>query len=209
MRILTIAFILFSITCFSKTIEINKDNFVSLIGPMTMESTLEAGNKLHQLCSEQNKDLFLVLNTPGGAIMATSQFIEQVKSIPCKVHTISIVAMSCGYFVVQSLGTRYIVKTGMLMRHRPYSTNASGNAEALRSLADSLEQVEDIYLALISNKTGESIEEISKSMRVGDTYYYGKQAIKKNQADEIIDVKCGKELSVYECPLNKDIFLSR
>lgn len=62
--------------------------------------------------STRSNVIFLVLDTPGGSVSAGLSFIDTIKSLNIKVHTITIFAASMGYQMVQELGTRYIMPSG-------------------------------------------------------------------------------------------------
>ena len=62
--------------------------------------------------------IYLFLNTPGGSIQAGLELIEGLNGINRPIHTVTLFAASMGWQLVQHLGTRYVLKYGVLMSHK-------------------------------------------------------------------------------------------
>lgn len=139
------------------------------------------------------KEIFLVLDTPGGSVSAGSLFIDVAKRFPIPIHTVTIFAASMGYQIVQGLGKRYIIESGTLMSHR-----ASGGMRGefygnLESRINWIKQGVDHLDKVAADRIGISLAEYKELVR-DELWLVGQNAIDKKNADIIADVTCGPDL---------------
>lgn len=136
----------------------------------------------------------LVLYSPGGSVIAGNQFIEFVKGLPCKVHTVPIFAASMAYIITQSLQNRYALPTSILMSHRGY-LKISGE------LPGELLQKLDLFMKMlqytdeqVAKRLGISVKVYQRLIR-DELWLMGFDAVKKNHADKLVSARCGKSLN--------------
>jgi ATP-dependent protease ClpP protease subunit len=95
-------------------------NTVVLNGPVTPDSMsklkVDLLNKYHSLFTP--KTVYLVLDTPGGSVMAGDQFIDFANSLNIDIKTITLFSASMGFHIVQNLGERLVMDSSVLMSHR-------------------------------------------------------------------------------------------
>lgn len=181
-----------------KTVEIvlTEDNHVSFnqaVMPMYVAAkSLEILQKSAKL--PPNQPLYLILFTPGGSVSAGLNFIDLVKSTGRPVHTITIFAASMGYQMVQELGNRYIIPSGILMSHRGHVSGLEGqvpgelNARLLhiqRTLGGMAERA--------AKRTGMKLSDYQQAI-TNELWFSGTDAVKLNHADAVAVVKCTKDL---------------
>lgn len=96
----------------NKTITLNSDNFVALRDAVTWSSISKLQQDLLSLSAKLDDDepIYLVLDTPGGSVMAGQRFIETVKGIPQPVHAVVLFAASMGFQITQAVDNRYNTK---------------------------------------------------------------------------------------------------
>lgn len=195
----TVCLLFVVFTARSKTIELNEDNSLVLNKAFDMESVSKVLSRAFQLSIKNpSQDLYLVLDSPGGSVIAGMNLLEGLKAIPNKVHTITFSAASMGYQTVQNLGTRYITSYGYLMSHRAHISGVSGQ------IPGELETRIKFYKDLLTNldiqtasRVGLSLEEYSKLIH--DEYWVvGASAVKAGHADELVEVVCSKKLVSME-----------
>lgn len=197
--LLTLSLMLASFTSFAmeaKTIELDETNTLVMNKEFKMESVSNVLSKAFELSNKNpNKDLYLVLDSPGGSVIAGMNLLEGLKALPNKIHTISFYAASMGYQTAQNLGTRYITQYGILMSHRAKLGGLGGQIPGeldvrLKFYKDLIKQL-DITTA---KRVGLSIEDYSKLIH--DEYWtIGHDAVKSGHADEVITVKCSEKLN--------------
>lgn len=197
--LLTTSLFLVSLLAFgteAKTIELTEDNTIVMNKEFKMESVSTVLSKAFELSNKNpNMDLYLIMDSPGGSIIAGMNLLEGLKALPNKVHTISFYSASMGYQTVQNLGTRYITPYGILMSHRAKLGGLSGQIPGeldtrLKFYKDLIKQL-DITTA---KRVGMKLEDYSKLIH--DEYWIiGNDAVESGHADEVVNVKCSNKLT--------------
>lgn len=180
----------------AKTIDLNEDNTLIMNKEFKMESVSTVLSKAFELSNKNpNKELYLIMDSPGGSVVAGMNLLEGLKALPNKIHTVTFYSASMGYQTVQNLGTRYITPYGILMSHRAKLGGLSGQIPGeldvrLKFYKDLIKQL-DITTA---KRVGMTLEDYSKLIH--DEYYaIGHDAVKAGHADEVVTVKCSDKLA--------------
>ena len=179
----------------TKTINLTDDNMLVLNDAVSAESASNLLNKAFKLSLENpHIDLYLVLDSPGGDVVAGMNVIEGLNALPNKVHTITFSAASMAYQMAQNLGTRYITKYGYLMSHRAKLGGIGGQMPG--ELDTRLNFYKDLLGTIdvdTAKRIGISLPEYTKLIH--DEYWViGDAAVKANHADEVVLVSCSKKL---------------
>lgn len=188
-------YLLSSLTFATESIKLTEDNTLVLNKKFTMENVSKVLIKAFKLStSDPKKDLYLVLDSPGGSVTAGMSLITGLNDLPNKVHTITLFAASMGYQTVQNLGTRYISPYGILMSHRARLGGLGGQIPG--ELDTRLKFYKDLVKELdvsTSKRVGLSIEDYSKLIH--DEYWViGRHAVENNHADKVASITCSKEM---------------
>lgn len=173
------------------TIELTKANSVVLRGPVTGSSVAAVQVELLAK-AKAGKDIYLVLDTPGGSVFAGNELIQFVKGLPVKVKTVTLFAASMGFHIAQSLDTRYIVENGILMSHRA-TTGMEGEipGELLTRL--------DFLLSLLNSMDDTAAKRMTQTTKhyqsmIRDEYWVrGSTSVKHKAADKVVTVRCGND----------------
>lgn len=179
-----------------KTIKLTDKNTISFKGPVTGASVAAKQLELFKLAAtSQEKDIYLVLYTPGGSVSAGSLFIDTARALGKNIHTITIFSASMGYHTVQGLGKRYILPSGILMSHRAYVRGLSGQFpgelnERINMLMKSTEELDKVA----ANRVGLKLEEY-KSIIHDELWLTGIDAVKRGHADEVVQAFCDQSLN--------------
>jgi ATP-dependent Clp protease protease subunit len=179
-----------------RTIILTDKNTVSFNDEFNDMTVAKKQTELFQLAaSSPEKDLYLVMNSPGGSVFAGSLFIDTVKALNKNVHTITIFSASMAYHTVQGLGKRLILPSGMLMSHRAYVGGLKGQFPGelntrIKMLMDSTEELDKIA----ASRVGMSLEDYKKSIH-DELWLTGPESVKQNHADEVVRAVCDKSLS--------------
>lgn len=184
---------LLSFSTYATKITLTPDNHINFNKPFTDKSITEVQLKAYEL-SAKTDTIYLVLYTPGGSVSAGQSLYQYIKGLGIKVHTITLFAASMGYQTVQHLGKRYMTPYGTLMSHRASIKGLGGEIGG---------ELDSFYNYIKSQIT--KLEDVS-AKRVGVTlsayrrliadelWLTSEQAVSLGHADEIVDVKCSKEL---------------
>lgn len=172
-------------------------NTILFRGAVDGGSITAAQMKLAQLAAARggkNYKLYLVLDSPGGSIVAGDAFIEFAKTIP-NLETVSIFAASMAAGIVEALpGRRLITKNGVLMFHR-----ASGSFEGQFEEGE-IESQLAFWKTIVRSMEQTNADRMSmtlaqyKAKIVNELWLYGKDAVDGKAADAEADIVCTKEL---------------
>jgi len=185
------------------TIVITSENSVSLHDVISQQSLAPVLQKLIELDAKLpvGKPLYLILNSPGGEIVAGANFIDAVKGLSRPVHTITLFAASMAFITAQNLGDRLITENGVLMSHR-----ASGGVEGqIPGEIDVQLAFWERYIDKIqessAKRMGLTSAELTKK-HYNQLWMTGSDAIAQKAADKVVKVRCGADLIGTE---NKEV----
>lgn len=145
---------------------------------------------------EASDPIYLVLNTPGGSVMAGVDLINYINTLRRPVQSIAIYAASMGFHILQSSPTRYITELGTIMSHRANGSTGGDIPQQVDSrlnyIKSLLEKMDEKVVSRTSGKhTKESYTEL-----IRDEYWaVGDNAIKDGFADEVATLKCDESLN--------------
>jgi len=196
-------FLLILVMCLSvsvshaKKIVLTEANSISINQPITSEfvavKSVEVLKKAAALA--KGEELYLVLYTPGGSVIAGNSFIDLIASLPVKVNTITLFAASMGYHIAQSLGTRYITPSGILMSHRGAISGIGGQINGeLNSRVAFFTEMTNIMDAIVAKRLNQSLAAYQASI-VNELWLNSPKALESHNADELAEVSCSKELA--------------
>jgi len=184
-------------TVSAKEVEIvlTDKNTVVLNQAFDASSVAEVQQKLSDLSSaNERRDLYLVLDSPGGSITAGQSLIDFANSLPNKVHTITLFGASMAYLTAQHLDNRYVVPSARMMSHRARIGGLAGQVPG--EAVSRLRHISSIVKELFSSTAKRVGVSYRKYMRLvyDELWLTGKQAVKYNHADAMAKVKCDKSL---------------
>lgn len=196
-----------------ETIVLSKDNVVVLNDVVTGESTakvLEQAKKLDKDDSylgkaglrKNNKPIYLFLFTPGGSIQAGLELMEGLYGLERPVHTISSFSASMGFQLVQGLGDRYILQSGVLMSHSAYGGsegefNGTGNSQLRNRLGIWEQRMREMDETTVKRTKGKQTMESYLKAYDNELWVTGTQAVEQGYADKKVTVRCDKSLDGY------------
>lgn len=134
------------------------------------------------------------MDTPGGDIDSGNQLISTLKGLPQQVNTIINFAASMGFITVESLGTRYILPSGILMSHRAHGGAQGQIPGELNTRVKFFTDALDRQDARISTRVKMTKDDYQKLI-LNEYWVEGEEAVKENMADEVVEVRCDKYLS--------------
>jgi ATP-dependent Clp protease protease subunit len=180
-----------------KTITLEAKNTVILKGPVTSRSVAEVQKKVLDMSFNLSKrtPIYLVLDTPGGSVFAGLQMIDFLRALDQKVHTVTLFAASMGFQIAQNMDTRYIGTSSTLMSHRARLGGLGGQLDGeFESRYNMIKRQVD-YLDTVAAKRMKMSLEQYKQKIVNEYWIHGYDSVRKNAADEQVNLKCGKSLN--------------
>lgn len=175
---------------------LKKSNTLTLRGVVTDSKMSDLQLKLLSMSAQlpNSATIFLVLDTPGGSVLAGQHFINTAKAIPQKIKTVTIFAASMGFTIVQNLGDRLIVPGGILMAHRASISGLSGE------IPGSAQSRLKLYLGMLRQTDKPVADRLG--MKLNDYYQWiapeywssGEDTVSDRTADKVILARCSKKL---------------
>lgn len=150
------------------------------------------------------KTINLVMNTNGGQVFQGKRFIEYSKKWPIQIRTITLLAESTGFHMVQGLGERLITKNGQLLAHQAIFFVRSFRVPIIED-SDLGKRIQGIKELDEQNakRMNISYKEFVKRISGRDYILVGNQAVKANAADRVVEIECADSIiNSGNCPIN-------
>lgn len=141
---------------------------------------------------DPDKEIFLYINSPGGSITDGMGIVDTMNYIKCPVSTICVgLAASFGAVLLANgeKGKRFATPNSEILIHQPLiSGGLAGQTTEIKIHADHMVKTREKLNKLLSEKTGQSLEQIEKDTE-RDHYMTAQEALEYGLIDEIIDVR--------------------
>ena len=141
---------------------------------------------------DPDKEISFYINSPGVSITDGMAIVDTMNYIKCPVSTICIgLAASMGSVLLASgeKGKRFATPNSEILIHQPLiSGGLSGQTTEIKIHADHMVKTREKLNKLLSEKTGQSLEQIEKDTE-RDHYMTAEEALEYGLIDEIIDVR--------------------
>ncbi|MBO4353476.1 MAG: ATP-dependent Clp endopeptidase proteolytic subunit ClpP [Clostridia bacterium] len=127
-------------------------------------ASLVVAQLLYLEAQDPDKDISLYINSPGGSISAGMAIYDTMNFIKCDVSTICVgMAASMGAFLLSAgaKGKRFALPNSEIMIHQPLG-GTQGQASDIKIQAEHILKIRKKLNAILSEKTGKSIEEIER-----------------------------------------------
>lgn len=177
-------------------------NALALRDAVTGESMSQIMQQMLDLNEKEvkGKPLFLAVDTPGGDVVAGAQFIDFANSLGRPVHTVSLIAISMGFQIVQNLGDRHVLPTSILMSHRAkggisgeFGGQRGSQVENRFNFWNDMIQAFDIKT--VERTKGKQTLESYQAAYENELWLRGQQAVNGGYADKVSAVRCDSSLS--------------
>lgn len=142
---------------------------------------------------DPDKEIFLYINSPGGSITDGMGIVDTINYIKCPVTTICVgLAASFGAVLLANgeKGKRFATPNSEILIHQPLiggqGGGISGQATEIKIHADHMIRTREKLNKLLSEKTGQPIEQIEKDTE-RDHYMSAQEALEYGLIDGIMD----------------------
>ena len=172
----------FSASADKKQVEL--DIFDDISASMWRENVVSAKSVRAQLKAAKGADLTLRINSRGGDVIEGLAIFNQIKAHDGRVTAhVTGIAASMASVIAMAADEVVMPKSAFIMIHNPFGC-AFGDAEEMRSVADTLQAMQDTLLSAYAEKTGLPKDEI-QAMMDKETYLSGPKALKLGFADRL------------------------
>lgn len=164
---------------------------VWLTGPIDEKSSFNVINQLLVMDSESDKEITLLISSPGGALNEGLAIYDVINIIKSPVRTIAVgtvASMASILFASGEKGKREILPSARIMIHDP---RVIGNGEVITAtqaieLGNDLQITKNKINAILAEKCGKKLEDVNKDTLV-DKYMSASEAIEYGLADAICE----------------------
>lgn len=150
-------------------------------------ASLVVAQLLYLEAQDNTKDISLYINSPGGSVSAGFAIFDTMNFIKCDVSTICVgMAASMGAFLLAAgaKGKRYALPNSEIMIHQPLG-GMQGQASDMKIHADHIIKTRERLNAILSERTGKSIEEITRDTE-RDNFLSAAEAAEYGLIDKVI-----------------------
>ena len=151
-------------------------------------ASLVVAQLLYLEAQDNTKDISLYINSPGGSVSAGVAIFDTMNFIKCDVSTICVgMAASMGAFLLAAgaKGKRYALPNSEIMIHQPLG-GMQGQASDMKIHADHIIKTRERLNTVLSERTGKSIEEITRDTE-RDNFLSAAEAAEYGLIDKVID----------------------
>lgn len=151
-------------------------------------ASLVVAQLLHLESQDPEKDIALYINSPGGSVTAGMAIFDTMNYIKCDVSTICVgMAASMGAFLLAAgaKGKRFALPNSEIMIHQPLG-GMQGQASDMKIHADHIIKTRERLNTVLSERTGKSIEEITRDTE-RDNFLSAAEAAEYGLIDKVID----------------------
>lgn len=165
-----------------------KERVIFLVGPVNDHSANLVVAQLLFLESENpDKDISLYINSPGGSVSAGMAIYDTMQFIKPDVSTLCTgLAASMGAFLLAAgaKGKRFSLPNSRIMIHQPLG-GAQGQAADIEIQAREILYLRDRLNHILAEKTGRSVEQISKDTD-RDNFMSAAEAAEYGMIDKVL-----------------------
>ena len=136
---------------------------------------------------DPERDIFLYINSPGGAVYAGMAIYDTMQYIQCDVATVCLgMAASMGQFLLcaGAKGKRYALPHARIMMHQP-SGGLRGQAADIAIQAEQMLHIKRQMAGLIAEHTGQPVEQIERDSD-RDRWFTADEAKEYGLVDQVV-----------------------
>ncbi len=164
-----------------------KDRIIWLGSEVRDENANEIAAKLLLLAAEDDqKDIFLYINSPGGSITAGMAIYDTMQFVPNDIVTVGIgMAASMGQLLLTAgtKGKRYITPNARVLLHQPHG-GFGGTASDIQTQAQLITSMKNRLAEITAEATGKSVEQINADGD-RDRWFTAEEALEYGFVDHI------------------------
>ena len=162
-----------------------KDRIVFLSGEINDNVANIVISELLYLDNQNNEDIYLYINSPGGSITSGMSIYDTMNFIKSNVITIGLgMCASMAAFILASGNKRYSLPNTEIMIHQPLG-GAQGQATDIKIAAERIIKLKNKLNKILASKTNQNIEKIQIDTE-RDNYFDAYEALEYGLIDAII-----------------------
>ncbi|MGM1030735.1 MAG: ATP-dependent Clp protease proteolytic subunit [Actinomycetota bacterium] len=164
-----------------------RDRIIWLGEEVRDDNSNEICAKILLLAAEdQNKDIFLYINSPGGSITAGMAIYDTMQFVPNDIVTVGIgMAASMGQLLLTAgaPGKRYITPNARVLLHQPHG-GFGGTSSDIQTQAQLILDMKKRLAEITAERTGKSVEQVNEDGD-RDRWFTAQQALEYGFVDHV------------------------
>ncbi|MDR7234884.1 ATP-dependent Clp protease proteolytic subunit [Agrococcus sp. BE272] len=164
-----------------------RDRIIWLGEEVRDENANEICAKILLLAAEdQNKDIYLYINSPGGSITAGMAIYDTMQFVPNDIVTVGIgMAASMGQLLLTAgtAGKRYITPNARVLLHQPHG-GFGGTSSDIQTQAQLILDMKKRLAEITAERTGKSVEQVNADGD-RDRWFTAQQALEYGFVDHV------------------------
>ncbi|MCH1883427.1 ATP-dependent Clp protease proteolytic subunit [Agrococcus sp. ARC_14] len=135
---------------------------------------------------DQNKDIYLYINSPGGSITAGMAIYDTMQFVPNDIVTVGIgMAASMGQLLLTAgtAGKRYITPNARVLLHQPHG-GFGGTSSDIQTQAQLILDMKKRLAEITAERTGKSVEQVNEDGD-RDRWFTAQQALEYGFVDHV------------------------
>ena len=164
------------------------NRIIYLTGTIDMDSAMDFASQLRYLENEPDKEISIVINSPGGEVTAGLLIYDLIQGSGLKIHMYCAgmaASMAAVLLAGGQKGRRYILPHSKTMIHEPLiQDQLGGSATSIRNLSNNIMETRDLISSILAKHTGRGVGEINKATSY-DHYMNAEESIKFGLCDHI------------------------
>jgi hypothetical protein len=177
-----------------KVLDLNSRNLITIRGP------IQGSSSTNWISAFNDRDLdidtmYIYLSSPGGSVLEGNKLIDQIKTLQLsgvQVVCIADFAASMAFVILQSCPQRFALPSSILMQHQ-MSLGLKGPLENVENYLTFIHSVDDNLDKMQADRMNMQEAEFRKKV-MNDWWIAGHDAKYFNAVDDLVMVKCSKEL---------------
>jgi len=145
------------------------------------------------ILSSPEKELTLVISSPGGSVLAGAQLTQTIRDSGKKIKCVATFAASMAFAILQSCQERYVLDSSIIMQH-VMAYGLEGQEPNNYSLASALHRLNKRMDQEQADRIGISYKEFREKVR-DDWWLLGDEAVDANAADGLATATCTQALT--------------
>jgi Protease subunit of ATP-dependent Clp proteases len=145
------------------------------------------GQLLLLAAEDEERDIFLYINSPGGSTTAGMAMYDVMQYLPNPICTVAIglaASMAQVLLCAGTPGRRYALRHARVMMHQP-SGGLGGTASDIRIQAEQMRYVKQTFAERIAFHTGQTVEQVEKDWD-RDRWFTAEEAKQYGMIDHVV-----------------------
>ena len=189
-----LTFLMFAVVSCYKVLEFNSRNLITIRGP------IQGSSSTNWITAMNDRDpdvdtMYIYLSSPGGSVLEGNKLIDQIKTLQLsnvQVVCIADFAASMAFVILQSCPQRFALPSSILMQHQ-MSLGLKGSLENVDNYLTFIHSIDNNLEKMQADRMNMTEPEFRKKV-LSDWWIPGHMAKEYNAVEDLVMVKCSKEL---------------